>query len=617
MSDTARQRVPVPADVELPDKLVAGLTGRQVVITAIAVLVIWAGFEATRTVLPLPVFAVLAAPVAVVATALAIGQRDGLTLDRLLAAAWRQARSPRRMVTAPEGVPAVPGWVAPGLARQAGPAPAPVTPPWQLVTPDGVIGLGGDGAAAVCAVSTVNFALRSPAEQDALTAAYGRWLHSLTGPVQILIRTGHADLASAISRLREDAPSLPDPALEQAALGPRRFPGRAGRHPAGADPAGAAGHPGSRPGRPRPARQRGRAGRPAHRRGRPAAGQRRPAGPAAGRRPGHRAAGRRLRPRRPAPRAAAGPARPSHQAAATPPRRRRCPAPGQDGLPAPPAVEIAARHVEIDGDCAATLAVTGYPAEVAPGWLEPLTSYPGRLDIALHIEPVPPAVAADRLRRQRARLESSRRTWAGQGRLDDPATEAAAEDARALAYQVARGEGKLFRLGLYLTVHGEDPDDLAGQVAGVRALADSLLLSTAPATYRSLQGWVTTLPAGTDALMIRRTMDTASLAAAFPFSSPGPAPGPGRAGRAARRAVRGIGQRAGPGRLGPVGSRTTTTRSPWPPPARASPTWASWRSPGSCTTGPNAGSSTPKTSTRGCARRSAAPTSTSAPPGCT
>ena len=92
-----------------------------------------------------------------------------------------------------------------------------MTPPWQLVTPDGVIGLG-DGAAAVCAVSTVNFALRSPAEQDALTAAYGRWLHSLTGPVQILIRTGHADLASAISRLREDAPALPDPALEQAAL---------------------------------------------------------------------------------------------------------------------------------------------------------------------------------------------------------------------------------------------------------------------------------------------------------------------------------------------------------------------------------------------------------------
>ena len=259
MSDTARQRVPVPADIELPDKLVAGLTGRQVVITAIAVLVMWAGYMATRTVLPLPVFAVLAAPAAVIATALAIGQRDGLTLDRLLAAAWRQARSPRRMVTAPEGVPAVPGWVTPGLARQAGPPPAPVTPPWQLVTPDGVIGLG-DGAAAVCAVSTVNFALRSPAEQDALTGAYGRWLHSLTGPVQILIRTGHADLAAAISRLRENAPALPHPALEQAALSHARFLARLGAsrqvltrqvllvtREARASPAGPAARPGGPP----------------------------------------------------------------------------------------------------------------------------------------------------------------------------------------------------------------------------------------------------------------------------------------------------------------------------------------------------------------------------------
>ena len=586
MSDTARQRVPVPADTELPDKLVAGLTGRQVVITAIAVLVIWAGFEATRTVLPLPVFAVLAAPVAVAATALAIGQRDGLTLDRLLAAAWRQARSPRRMVTAPEGVPAVPGWVAPGLARQAGPPPAPVTPPWQLVTPDGVIGLGGDGAAAVCAVSTVNFALRSPAEQDALTAAYGRWLHSLTGPVQILIRTGHADLASAISRLRDDAPSLPDPALEQAALAHAGFLAGLGatrqvltrqvllvtREAGRAVP----GRPGSAAGRA--AQRTAEAARllaSADLQARPLDGAQVTALLAAACDPGgpHRA--QRLAPPGPL-------TRRGHAARAVP---GGAPGAGQDGLPAPPALQIAARHVEIDGDCAATLAVTGYPAEVAPGWLEPLTSYPGRLDIALHIEPVPSAVAADRLRRQRARLESSRRTWAGQGRLDDPATEAAAEDARALAYQVARGEGKLFRLGLYLTVHGEDPGDLAGQVAGVRALADSLLLSTAPATYRSLQGWVTTLPAGTDALMIRRTMDTASLAAAFPFSSARTCPGTRP--RRTRCPACCTGRRPA-GRAwspGTGGSRTITTRSPWPPPARASPTWASWRSPGSCTTG--------------------------------
>jgi len=525
VSDEVRERVPVPADIELPDKLVAGLTGRQTVITAVAVLVIWAGFEATRKLMPVPVFAILAAPVAVIALALAIGQRDGLTLDRLLAAAWRQARSPRRMVTAPEGVPAVPDWVAPALARQAGPPPAAAGTPWQSAAAGGVIGLGGDGAAAVCAVSTINFALRSPAEQEALTAAYGRWLHSLTGPAQILIRTGRADLATAITRLREDAPALPHPALEHAALVHAAFlatlgasrqvltrqvllvtrePGRAADR---GRPGGAAGRAAQR------AAEAARLLAAADLQARPLDGAQVTALLAAASDPGGPHHAQRLAP--PGPLTTTSPG-----IEAAVPARSIAPAASRDGLPAPPAVEVAARHVVVDGDYAATLAVTGYPAEVAAGWLEPLTSYPGRLDIALHIEPIPPAVAADRLRRQRARLESSRRTWASHGRLDDPETEAAAEDARTLAYQVARGEGKLFRLGLYLTVHGEDPDDLAEQVAGVRALADSLLLSTAPATYRSLQGWVTTLPAGTDALKIRRTMDTAALAAAFPFSSP-------------------------------------------------------------------------------------------------
>ena len=202
-------------------------------------------------------------------------------------------------------------------------------------------------------------------------------------------------------------------------------------------------------------------------------------------------------------------------------RTRRAPhGTAADPVPGPPDVQVGARHLRIGDDYTATLAVTGYPAEVAPGWLEPLLSYPGRLDVALHIDPVPPAVAAGRLRRQRARLESGRRAGADRGQLDDPDTEAAADDARELAYRLARGEGKLFRLGLYLTVHAGSEDELAEEVAAVRAVAGSLLLVTAPATFRSLQGWVTTLPAGTDNLKLTRTMDTAALAAAFPFTSP-------------------------------------------------------------------------------------------------
>ncbi|WP_431893297.1 VirB4 family type IV secretion system protein [Micromonospora haikouensis] len=195
---------------------------------------------------------------------------------------------------------------------------------------------------------------------------------------------------------------------------------------------------------------------------------------------------------------------------------------------APAAVEVTPRWLRVGDGYAATLVVTGYPAEVGPAWLEPLLSWPGRLDLALHIEPLPAPIAAARLRTQRARLESSRRADVERGKLGDPSVDAAAEDAGDLAERLARGAAKLFRVGLYLTVHARSEAELAQACAQVRAAAASTLLDVQPATWRQLAGWTTTLPLATDGLRMLRTMDTQALAAAFPLASPDlPAPLPG------------------------------------------------------------------------------------------
>ncbi len=186
----------------------------------------------------------------------------------------------------------------------------------------------------------------------------------------------------------------------------------------------------------------------------------------------------------------------------------------------PDAIEVGSRSLTLTDGVCASFAITGYPAEVGPGWLEPLLNYPGRVEVALHIEPTPPTVAARRLRRQLARLESSARSDAEHGRLEDFEASAAADDARDLAAALARGQTKLFRVGLYFTVHAQDHDALEAECSQVRALAASLLLDAAPATFRTLQGLTTTLPLGLDSLKMRRTFDTQALAACFPFSSP-------------------------------------------------------------------------------------------------
>jgi type IV secretory pathway VirB4 component len=185
----------------------------------------------------------------------------------------------------------------------------------------------------------------------------------------------------------------------------------------------------------------------------------------------------------------------------------------------PDSIEVHPDALRIGNGWVRTFAITGYPREVRAGWLEPLLTQVGRADVTLHVEPVPALVAADQLRRQRARLESTRRIDAARGRLADPAIDVAAADAADLAERVARGQGRLFRVGLYVTVRSGSKQSLDAESQRLRALACSLLLDAHPASFRSLQGWITTLPLGLDGLRMRRVFDTDALAASFPFSS--------------------------------------------------------------------------------------------------
>jgi hypothetical protein len=75
--------------------------------------------------------------------------------------------------------------------------------------------------------------------------------------------------------------------------------------------------------------------------------------------------------------------------------------------PAPAVLEVTPTHVRVGDGYAATYAVCGFPAEVGPAWLVPLLSYPGRVTVAVHTQPVPAQIAAPMLTKQRARLEGA------------------------------------------------------------------------------------------------------------------------------------------------------------------------------------------------------------------
>jgi hypothetical protein len=210
--------VKIPA-VDQEDRVLAGLTVRQVVQLGAVVTVLWLGYQATHPYVRPLVFAVAAAPVLAVAVAAVLTRRDGISLDRWLLAAWRHRRTPRRLL--PTGPDQDQDQDQDQQAfvsdRHADPGLAPLPLPAHAVAPDGTVDLGAAGRAAISTAGTVNFALRTAAEQRMLIGGFGRWLNALTAPVQILVRTHRLDLTPMVAELRERAPGLPHRLLEDAA----------------------------------------------------------------------------------------------------------------------------------------------------------------------------------------------------------------------------------------------------------------------------------------------------------------------------------------------------------------------------------------------------------------
>lgn len=214
------KRARIPSDVERDDKLLAGLTGRQIAYLAGAALLLWAIYISTRHRLPAVAFGALAAPIAGLSAAFALGRADGLSLDRLARAFLRQRRAPRRLVQAPEGLPAArrERW-----RSRANPSVARLPGFVRSISPDGIVDVGGDGLRRLCRASAVSFALRSDQEQEALLASFGRFLNGLSAPTEIVVSTRRAELDPLAAAIGESASSLPDPGLEEAAREHARF----------------------------------------------------------------------------------------------------------------------------------------------------------------------------------------------------------------------------------------------------------------------------------------------------------------------------------------------------------------------------------------------------------
>ena len=211
------ERVRLPADVELEDRLAFGLTARQLLLLFATALTAYGGYAFAATVAPLPLAVAAATPLALAGTLLALGRFESLPADRLALAALRHLRSPRRRVLAPQGLPAP----LDSLPTQR--KLAPLDLPVRTILHSGLVELDGAGFALLLLASGTGFTLRSEEEQTALVEAFGRFLNALAEPIEIVVRSEPVELGPLLARLHEQADALPVPALAEAARAHLRF----------------------------------------------------------------------------------------------------------------------------------------------------------------------------------------------------------------------------------------------------------------------------------------------------------------------------------------------------------------------------------------------------------
>lgn len=192
------------------DRIIAGLTARQLSILGVTAVTVGGFFSVLSSYIPTAPAAVISAPPAIVGVVVALGQLDRVGLDKMSVFALRFIHRPRRRVLASGDIPAPPVWSEKkSLAL--------VDFPVKDVLSDGVLDLGGEGFVLACRASPVNLALKAEKEREVAVLGFGRFLNAIGRPIEILVRSGRADLSGRIKELEWQIPALPHPRLAEEA----------------------------------------------------------------------------------------------------------------------------------------------------------------------------------------------------------------------------------------------------------------------------------------------------------------------------------------------------------------------------------------------------------------
>jgi type IV secretory pathway VirB4 component len=186
---------------------------------------------------------------------------------------------------------------------------------------------------------------------------------------------------------------------------------------------------------------------------------------------------------------------------------------------APAGFEVNAGYVKLGEKYLKTFFLFTYPRYLSSGWFSPVINLAEILDISIHIHPIDTALALRNLRKKTAQIQAQIMEREEKGLVRDPMLETAYQDVENLRDSLQQAREKLFEVGVYITIYGDDLKEIARLENLITSLLESKLVYIKPALFQQLEAFSSVLPLSTDKLAIRTPLNSGPASSVFPFIS--------------------------------------------------------------------------------------------------
>ncbi|MDO8728874.1 MAG: DUF87 domain-containing protein [bacterium] len=186
---------------------------------------------------------------------------------------------------------------------------------------------------------------------------------------------------------------------------------------------------------------------------------------------------------------------------------------------APSALKVSPREISLGEKILRSFFVISYPRFLTESWFSPIINMDRVFDISIFIHPIETSRVLRQFQRKVAEVQSQIHSREEKGLVRDPMLDVAYQDLENLRDQLQQAQEKLFDVGLYITIYGDNNSELDKAETEIKSILEAKLIYVKPALFQQEQGYKSTLPLGNDLLEVHSKLNSSPLSSLFPFTS--------------------------------------------------------------------------------------------------